>query len=292
MKGVSVPNRPEVFLGLVTHSQSAFNQDSRATRLLEQVTNGLKDAGMSAECLVSDRNDYCAQTFPINRTTLLAAAQAQVNLEHEWRVFIAQRSGLKENNFREQYLYQGMRIKRTIAALKGKNSLSAKAYQRLLNIDLSHHRVLTQGIQSGAQALVILEDDASLADPHKVSDLAQLIRMAIFEQTDFINLSESISAPGLGIERILNRGRKIDCETDLHIVELDTPVTNTVCANYYSRRFATQFQSHIAPERLIPVKPIDWRLNEVMLENQKISCWWVEPGIFVQGSMHETTPSV
>lgn len=290
MKGVAVPNPPDVFLGLITHPRSSFNKEGRATRMLEQVAQGLDKLGVSNEYFVSDRNDYSAQAYPISRGTLLAAAQAQVKLEHEWRVFIAQSSGLSPNKFSEQYLYQGMRLKRSVAALKGENSPAAKAYQRLINIDLSHHRVLTQGINAGAKAVVILEDDASLTDPRRIDDLALVTKKAHEVKTDFVSLSESISAPELGIERILKRGDSVEFNSDCHVIELDTPVTNTVCANYYSREFAIKFQSHISPECLTPVKPIDWRLNEVMLANPNTTCWWVQPGIFVQGSMHENPP--
>ena len=291
MKGVRVPNPPDVFLGLITHPKSSFNKDGRATCLLEQVAQGLKKSGISMEYLVSDRNDYSAQAYPISRDTLLAAAQAQVKLELEWRDFIAQSSGLIPNRLSEQYLYQGMRLKRSVAAFKGENSTAAEAYQRLINIDLSHHRVLTQGINAGAKAVVILEDDASIIDPRRIDDLALVTKKALEVKTDFISLSESISAPELGIERILKRGGLMDFDSDVDVIELDTPVTNTVCANYYSRKFAIKFQAHISPERLTPVKPIDWRLNEVMLANPNTTCWWVQPGIFVQGSMHETPPN-
>jgi hypothetical protein len=286
-----VPNPPEVFLGLVTHPESSFNRDARATRLLEQVAQEMEASGISTEYLLSDQNDYRAHTFPINRKNLIAAANAQAKLEYDWRIFINQKSGLKVDRFHEQYLYQGMRLKRTIAALKGEGSAAARAYQRLINIDLSHLRVLTRGIESGAKAVMILEDDASLSDLQKIGDLAQVIKVAIEKKIDFINLSESISAPELEIERIISRGNLVECGSNLQVVELDVPVTNTVCANYYSRGFAIEFQSRITPDSLIPVKPIDWRLNEVMLAKPNTTCWWLQPGIFVQGSMHENSPN-
>jgi hypothetical protein len=285
-KGVVVSNPPEVFLGLVTHSQSFFNQKGQSVRSFEQLVQGMKDSGMSVDYLVSDQNDYSTKTFPISRIALIEAAQAQAKLEHQWRVFIAKRSGLDGKRVSEQFLYYGMRLKRTLAGLKGNDSPAAKAYQRLINIDLSHHRVLTQGINSGAKAVVVLEDDALLPDPQGIGNLIEVVKMAIEAKIDFINLSESISVPELGIERILNRANPVACDSDLRVIELDAPVTNTVCANYYSREFAITFHSHISPDRLTPVKPIDWRLNEVMLENPRTTCWWVQPGFFVQGSMH------
>jgi hypothetical protein len=292
MKGVGVSNAPDLFLGLVTHPTSAFNRDNQARKSLEQVSLALSKHGLRVECFVSDRNDYSAADFPITQESLLKAAVAQTDLERQWRDFVDARSGTTAaKRVRSYCMYLAMRGKRTLAALRGNGSPAARAYQRLINIDLSHLRVLTEGINSRARAIVILEDDASMPTEAHLKDFAQILMMAIESDIDFINLSQSISDPELGIEAIVNRGRTIEKSQlmDVHgsrVIELDTPITNTVCANYYSNSFARKFREHISPPNLTPVKPIDWRLNEVMLANPKTRTWWVQPGLFIQGSMH------
>jgi hypothetical protein len=282
-----VTNAPDLFLGLVTHSSSVFNRDNRAGKLIQRLAEALTGHGLRVEFLISDRNDYSAVQFPTTRDSLLKAAVIQSSLERDWRNFVDKAAGTNRSKKAQSYgLYVAMRAKRTLAALRGENSRAAKAYQRLINIDLSHLRVLSEGLDSGAAAIVILEDDASMRSEDLVEEFARILIMARQKNIEFINLSESISAPELGIEAILSRGRGIDSGHRISVIELDTPITNTVCANYYSRAFAEKFCEYIAPPNLTPVRPIDWRLNEMMLANPNTRTWWVQPGLFIQGSMH------
>jgi hypothetical protein len=70
------------------------------------------------------------------------------------------------------------------------------------------------------------------------------------------------------------------------------PITNTVCANLVRSDFAGRLAAGIRQRGLIPVAPIDWRVNEVVMdlfdsgELDATSCLWVSPGLFVQRSMH------
>lgn len=280
-------NAPDLFLGLVTHPTSAFNRDNRAGKLLDQLTEALTSHGLRVDSLISDRNDYSPEDFPVNRASLIEAAEAQSALERQWREYVNVRAGTKPAKNAQSFgLYLAMLGKRTAAALRGKGSSAARAYERLVNIDLSHLRILSEGIHSGAAGIVILEDDASISSQEQIQVFVQVINAALESNIDFVNLSESISASELGIEPILGRARTIHADQRSKIIELDTPLTNTVCANYYSSDFAKKFCEHIAPPNHVPVKPIDWRLNQVMLANPTTRTWWVQPGIFVQGSMH------
>jgi hypothetical protein len=259
---------------------------------LEQLALVLTQLGLNVEYLVSDRNDYSSTDYPVTRESLVKAATAQSVLERDWREFINDRAGGGiVTKMRNHAVYFGMRGKRTLAALQGEDSAAVKSYQRLINIDLSHLRVLNAGIDSGATGIVILEDDASIAHQDLIEDFARVLTISREKEIDFVNLSQSISAPKLGIGAILSRAQSINLSDRVTVLELDTPLTNTVCANYYSSNFAKIFRDHISPPNLTPVKPIDWRLNEVMLAHPNTRTWWVSPGIFLQGSMHPFKPS-
>lgn len=287
-----VSNAPDLFLGLVTHPGSAFNRDNRAGLMLEQLVQELTNQGLTVDYLVSDRNDYSPDEFPVTRDSLIKSATAQSKLERDWRDFVNRRSGItRTKEAQSQGLYLAMRTKRMCAALGGAKSAAAKAYRRLINIDLSHQRVLTEGINSEARGLVVLEDDALMPDKEMAQEFARILIMSLDANVDFINLSQSIPASELGIEAILARAKKIDSGQLVSTIELDAPITNTVCANFYSNSFAKKFQQLISLPNLVPVKPIDWRLNEVMLANPETRTWWVQPGIFVQGSMHKRANS-
>jgi hypothetical protein len=179
-----------------------------------------------------------------------------------------------------------MLTKRLRGAKGASASQAAKAYQRLINIDLSHRRILEEGLKSGASLIVVLEDDASELNVQQVQVFADVIRLASDQGVDFINLSESISLQDLGVTRILSRGTIIPGMNENQVIAMDTPVTNTVCANIYGSNFATLFASYLIEDRLTPVIPIDWRLNQVLMEHPDTRCWWVRPGLFLQRSMH------
>jgi hypothetical protein len=282
---------PDLFLGLVTHRNSAFNSSGEATRALENLSLKLEGLGLQVETLVSDRDDYTSENFPISTDSLILAAKAQSQLERDWRLFLSSRAGFAVPiRFAKQaathVLYQVMLTKRLRGAKGASASQAAKAYQRLINIDLSHRRILDEGLKSGASVIVILEDDASELNVQQVQVFADVIRLASDQGVDFINLSESISLQDLGVTRILSRGTVIPGMHENQVIAMDTPVTNTVCANIYGSNFATLFASYLIEDRLTPVIPIDWRLNQVLMEHPDTRCWWVRPGLFLQRSMH------
>ena len=282
---------PDLFIGLVTHRNSAFNFSGEATRALENLSLKLEGLGLQVKTLVSDRDDYTSESFPISTDSLKSAAKAQSQLERDWRLFLISRAGFAAPiRFAKQTathaLYQVMLTKRLRGAKGASASQAVKAYQRLINIDLSHRRILDEGLKSRAAVIVVLEDDASELNVQQVHVFADVIRMARDQGVDFVNLSESISIGDLGVTRILKRGKNISSLHGNQVIATDTPVTNTVCANIYGSNFATLFASYLSENRLSPVIPIDWRLNQVMLDYPDTRCWWVRPGLFLQRSMH------
>jgi hypothetical protein len=289
-----VSTTPDLFLGLVTHQNSAFNSSGESTGALEDLSQQLRSVGLVVETLISDRDDYTGENFPISTDSLRLAAKAQSQLERDWRLFLISRAQFPAptrfaKSFATHVLYQLMVSKRLVGAKGGGASQAAKAYQRLINIDLSHRRILEDGLKSGAPVIVVLEDDASQLNSQQAQVLIEVIRLAHNQGVDFINLSESISVDDLGISRILARGKNIATEPGNQVVAVDTPVTNTVCANIYGSDFAALFASYLSEDRLNPVIPIDWRLNQVMLDHPDTRCWWVRPGLFLQRSMHATS---
>jgi len=70
------------------------------------------------------------------------------------------------------------------------------------------------------------------------------------------------------------------------------PITNTVCALVYRRDFLSLLLSSWAALPMEPILPIDWKMNKVlrsMVESGQLeesSALWVEPGPFIQRSLH------
>jgi len=164
--------------------------------------------------------------------------------------------------------------------------------ERLLNIELAHQELLRQGLTSRAPWILILEDDAWSANIDDLADgLTDLLELAEVS-VRFINLSESFDLSELGIKHLLG-----DSDYSWHgsttraVLSAQQPVTNTVCAIAYRSYFAEQLLSAYASMPMRPVVPIDWKLNQALMDMHSSgslgvgSCWWVVPGPIDQLSM-------
>ncbi len=248
--------------------------------------------------LVSDRDDYSPEAFPISRRLLLSSAISQAWIEFRWRRYLAAGRGdfissLPRDSLvlllmacSRLYSYVGWNLFRPAVRMPG-----AEPVVRLLNIDLSHLRVYKEGLESGCESIVVIEDDARAVDPETVSlTLLDLIRRNTCTEARFVNLSESISKEVLGVVGILGESNP----DQPWVVTCSRPVTNTVCANLFNREFVLGLFSDMMKRGLTPVIPIDWRVNRFILNSWKMglanerTCTWVAPGIFIQGSMHAT----
>ncbi len=83
----------EVFVGLVTHPRSRFNADGAATAQARALTSALTATGRPAELLVSDRDDFRAEDFPLSRADLARSAAYEADLEYRWRRYLADGGG-------------------------------------------------------------------------------------------------------------------------------------------------------------------------------------------------------
>jgi hypothetical protein len=276
----------DLFVGLVTHPRSRFNADGAATRRAEALVTALSDRGVSCELLVSDRDDYDPSALPLDTTDLRRSAAYQADLEYRWRRYLADGGGTPA---RPALVDVAMRVAMSVKRVA---TVSLEADVRLLNIDLSHLRVLESGASSGAPWTLVLEDDARAADAGRAAaDLAALVGLDPADPLQFANLSESIPLDRLGVQGIVTSHSRDGLPW---LVATTRPVTNTVCANLYRSPFAARLASGIRARGLVPVAPIDWRLNEQVMDLYEggvlgaESCAWARPGVFLQGSMHGT----
>lgn len=264
----------ELIVGLVTHEGSRFRSQGLAT--LESVRTAAKVAGIDVRVFVSDRNDADPHQHSVTRRTVAASAHHQANLEARWRAHVA---GRDVSSVPSPFTL-GMQARRSFE--------SVQSMFRLLNIDYSHLRVWRHALAIGTSAALVIEDDAHLVDDH-VGELFAALLPKIQHTPVLINCSRSIAADDLGVATILRDAKTTLQLQEVQITETNPAVTNTVCANLYSRDFLTRLVSFIDKRGLIPVAPIDWRVNEFLLQNSDAETWWVDPAPFVQGSMHEVS---
>jgi hypothetical protein len=162
--------------------------------------------------------------------------------------------------------------------------------RRLLNIEYAHRSLMQQGLDSGAEWIIILEDDAACSD---VDDLYKGLThlLAEADQVCLINVSDSFTFTSLGISHLLDvsQGFRWAGSRPRAVLAAERPVTNTVCAVAYSRellrRIVEVFDS--MPEQ--PVLPIDWKLNQALMnltaQGAEIQCLLLDPAPVQQLSM-------
>jgi hypothetical protein len=288
----------DLFVGLVTHPRSRFNADGAATRQAEQLVSAFIPQGVRASLLVSDRDDYDPTTYPLGRRELVSSAIHQAGLEHRWRRYLAAGGGQPARPaFMDAGFGAAMAAKRAAtsgALMPGSAVMNGRrAATRLINIDLSHLRVLDAGVTSGAPWVLVLEDDARVDDlALAASRVVEIMRFVQRAPVQFVCLSESIGLGELGVDGLLSAAPS----GPDWLLPASRPITNTVCANLYRSSFAARVAAGIRDRGLLPVTPIDWRLNEQVMDMHDDgelgpdSCLWARPGLFLQGSMHSESP--
>lgn len=284
-------DRVTLLIGLVTHARSRFNERGAAEARVRALADELVRLGLSVEVLISDRDD--ADAGAVTSEVLRRSARYQARVEHAWRRALAVAGGSPAAPaWLDRLRAWGMAARR-LERYRG--AAGRRAVTRLMNIDLSHLRVLEAGAE--ADWVLVLEDDAIGEDLASVGVLA-LVTAPELADVSFVCCSESIAVRELGIEGLLDEADPVPVP-DLpgRVVRARWPVTNTVCANLYRGPFARQLADRIRTHGLVPVAPIDWRLNAVVMDLAREgalgarSCVWVRPGLFRQASMHSAAPT-
>lgn len=262
---------PYLVLGLVTHPRSRFRESGLHT--INVVSQALRASGIRFEVVISDRNDADPAQYRIDRSLIVRSARHQASLEARWRKHLDHRWG---GPLGDIALTLSMAARRTTAA---PNSLL-----RLINIDLSHLRIWRTALARGAQAALVLEDDAQLRTDAVGAVVTELLLRSA-HQCVLVNCSASIYLDALGVERLLRDAPTTAISSDHSLRCPQRALTNTVCANLYSAEFLAQLVAFIDRRGLVPIAPIDWRVNEFLLENPRAQTWWLDPPPFQQGSM-------
>jgi hypothetical protein len=290
----------ELFVGLITHKGSKFNRDGEAHDTIRKIEAAMAQRGIACSSLISDRDDYSPTEHPLTRTRLLASALFQAKLEFQWRRYLAHGRPSSFLSLPRDVAILMVMSARRVRAYLGLNPFlpavqmpGAPQVIRLLNIDLSHLRVYRAALQSKATGVLVIEDDAQQTGGDEAMDvLAYLLSRLEMVRPELVNLSESISMTALGVSGIVAEKTVFEGIDGMGLCSCTRPVTNTVCANLFNRRFIELLVSDIDKRDLWPVIPIDWRLNRMILDEWNAgtldasSCSWVSPGIFIQGSMH------
>lgn len=288
------------FIGVVSHQKSAFTASQGSDGLGAQLTEGLQNHGVVTELSVRLEDEYRPENVPINASLIRRSIWAQFAVErswleychgHSWILSRAAVIGARTMRDAQRYL---------TASGRYPSSAGSRMMERLINIELSHLALFTEGLQVGSEWLLILEDDAAARD---IEDLAQGLAALMTGQRNqaspmFVNLSHSFSYAELGIAHLLSPVRDVlwNGSAPRAVIQARKPVTNTVCAMLYRRTFAEQLLKVLESIPIDPVLPIDWKLNRALMQLYTSGaiadgdCWFIDPAPIMQMSMHGTAP--
>ena len=269
---------PPVFIGLVSHEGTRFTHSQTDQGLAAKLADALPGSHLT----VCTRDLFDETGEAVSPEDVQAGLAAELHSEYRWGTYLGRR--------REPGWWLTL-AGRQVRRIKDRvDPPSESTVRRLLNIEYAHRALLQQGLETSADWIVILEDDAACSD---VDDLASGLQALIADaaKSSFINLSQSFSFTELGINELVdvsNTHRWAGNQPRV-VLQARRPVTNTVCAIAYSRDLAGHIMTLFdgMPER--PVLPIDWKLNEALMDlvssQRPVECILLDPGPIQQLSM-------
>lgn len=277
----------DCFIGVVSHEGSRFAISQGPQGLAAALREGFQGAGMSSLVQVNTRNLHDPDSLPIDDSVVQETLSAELRLQGEWASYL-RAGGSPSLVDAARSLVRGAR--RTIRRFR---SPSPASVRRLVNIELSHLDLMRGGLASGAEWVLILEDDAFAPDLDDcVRGLVALMRDCP-ANTDYVNVSQSFTNAELGIDHLLSSisAPAWDGSVPRKLLSASRPVTNTVCAILYRGEFLSALVEAMDELPMTPVVPIDWKLNIALMNLfgsgrlRDGSCLLVEPAPIDQMSM-------
>ena len=240
-----------LFIGLVTHPRSQFPESAGSHGLMRQLADALSALGMGISTYCEDR-DLADSMEELTAKEIADSRRHLLQVQRNWASYISHDS-------------KSLPLEQWVARMRGAvEPKSPRAARRLLNIELAHLEIMTASLATGADFTFIIEDDAHCPDIQALAgDLHELMMRT--EAPYMSHVSTSFSPEQLGINGLVNREER-RWSNGGHEFRLLRPVTNTVCATMYRQDFLLDLHQHWRTEKLVPVIPVDWRLNALLMD--------------------------
>ncbi len=292
----------DLFIGLVTYKGSRFSDARTDSGLASSLARSLhQNPAFTGRVFVEvfDQDLFDGELVPLTRAEVVNSIRAELRIESRWRRYL--------NPMRKQYfsrmlmpvrhVYRYLKFAPPWVRTLNLDSPGAVMLRRLVNIELAHISLLESAVDSVADWILILEDDADtrsveefgralsefLGDSYNSNNLTRL-------KPKYINMSQSFTLSKVG-----SAGSDSNIGfwgNSSRIFSTSIPFTNTVCAVMYSREFAKVLLDRFRQIPLSPVIPIDWKLNLAIMQlfHEGIlgegDCWTIDPAPILQRSMH------
>lgn len=280
------------FVGLVTHPRSRFPEACGPEGLAARLAAELRALGSSVDVSVINDDILSRSDTIFDLADVRASISTELAAERSWREYLSGNPSpaLTRLIFALRNVYRLTKYAPPWRRKPRVNDPGVRMVTRLANIELAHLAMMRAALESHAQWLVILEDDAQSKD---VTSLARDIRDFIFwvhesnKDVGTMNLSESFGFSDLGIEHLLAPAEPPVRSFRWNILVSARHVTNTVCAVLYRREFLAELVAELDHIPLKPVIPIDFKVNVALMRLDDASSWetWVcSPAPIIQGS--------
>jgi hypothetical protein len=280
-------NHPKLFVGVLTHAATKYTISH-----VDDFLACLEKSDVRYSSSVSSEDLIDETWLDVTRKTSLRVAMSYANLRLRWYLSLPRVS---------------IKIKGTLhtvfqLAISAKNLFprsrfvaTQKALIRLRNISLGHLQLWNQALDSNADWVLILEDDATPLDLGNLArDLVGVVDH-LSEDGDlgrkvYCDISLSFSTAQLGINISSTQSFATG---DQLLFSAPSPFTNTLCAVLMSRAFTDDLAKAISQYMNSPQTgylPIDWLVNRHFLRARKgkVSIgkfFKLQPGLYVQGSL-------
>ena len=240
-----------LFIGLVTHARSQFPESRGSDGLMGQLADELSALGVEISTYCEDR-DLADSMEELTAQELADSRRYLLQVQRDWASYISHES-------------KSLRLQQWVARMRrAVEPQSSRAARRLLNIELAHLEIMTASLATAADFTLIIEDDAHCPDTQALAgDLHDLMMRT--EAPYMSHVSTSFSPKQLGIDGLV-KGEERRWLNGGHEFRLLRPVTNTVCATMYRQDFLLDLHQRWRAEELVPVIPVDWRLNALLMD--------------------------
>ena len=279
-----------IFIGLVSHRQTSRPWSQGPQGLAQLLRKELRALGYTVPIQINTQDFLTTSGIHVTNHLVAASPAAELRIERRWARYLGIDNSL---SWRTTHLLRWLRYW-TFASWRR----NTRPVERLLNIELSHRDLLDRSIGADAEWTLILEDDAQCSN---IPDLAHGLQGIIDRGNSpcMVNLSHSFSAQELRVDHLLYLHEAhpwLGSEARL-ILATRKPISNTVCAVLYRRDFLQALTTEFSTLPVVPVAPIDWKLNQALMnlfDHRQVGdgdCWWVQPAPITQESMHRTESS-
>jgi hypothetical protein len=275
---------PRLFIGLVTHPDSHYPEANSEKGLAHQLTKLLNKQGVQTTFVVEDRN-LATNYLPLTMTEVTQSRKALDALQRAWGSYIHDETRSATRDWLSRFTTRVRRL------LRRAEPRGVTAAYRLLNIEMAHLSLMTRALESEADFTLVLEDDAHCENVQGLADdLERMLRRPITPY--LISLSQSFSFHEMHLTGMVRTTPYVWANGGTEF-RTERPVTNTVCAIMYRTDLLQRVLPRWNPNELVPVIPVDWRLNQWLMalysegELPEGECRIVQPGPIVQQSLHE-----